>query len=153
MLSHVQLFCDLMDCNPPVSFVSGIFQARILEWGTISSSRDSSQPRDWTYISYDSYIGRWILYHWANWEAPVSFILTNYFKQVPCHWYKDFPSLTFFFFLLQVLQDYLLAISSLTLSQDKLTALIISAAQFWNLLNQMSMLIVTILLEKQSSWD
>ena len=105
MLSHVQLFFDLMDCNPPVSSVSGIFQARILEWGAISSSRESSQPRDWTCISYDSCIGRWILYHWAYWEPPVSFILTNYFKQVTCHWYMDFPWL-FFFFLLQVLQDY-----------------------------------------------
>ena len=84
-------------------------------------------------------------YHWANWEAPVSFILTNYFKQVPCHWYKDFPSLTFFFYFKCCRIISSLAISSLTLSQDKLTALIIRAAQFWNLLNRMSMLIVTIL--------
>ena len=31
--------------------VHGIFQARILEWVTISSSRGSSQPRDWTQVS------------------------------------------------------------------------------------------------------
>ena len=28
-------FCDLMDCNPSGSFVHGVFQARILEWGPI----------------------------------------------------------------------------------------------------------------------
>ena len=35
-------------------------KARILEWGAISSSRGSSQPRNRTCMSY---IGRWILYH------------------------------------------------------------------------------------------
>ena len=55
-----------MDCNPPGSSVHGIFQARILEWTAISSSRGSSLPRNWTHISC---IGRQILYHWAIWEA------------------------------------------------------------------------------------
>ena len=35
----------------------------LLEWVAISSSRGSSQPRDWTHISWVSCIGRWILYH------------------------------------------------------------------------------------------
>ena len=56
-----------MDCSPPGSSVHGISQARILEWVAISFSRGSSWPRDWTRISC---IGRWILYHWATWEAP-----------------------------------------------------------------------------------
>ena len=43
--------CDPMDCSPPVSSVHGIFQARILEWVAISSSRISSQPRDTTHVS------------------------------------------------------------------------------------------------------
>ena len=38
--------CDPMDCSPPGSSVHGIFQARILEWVTISFHRGSSQPRD-----------------------------------------------------------------------------------------------------------
>ena len=46
--------------------VHGISQARILEWVAISFSRGSFWPRDWTHISY---IGRWILYHWATREA------------------------------------------------------------------------------------
>ena len=43
--------CNPMDCSPPGSSVYGILQARILEWVTISSSRGSSQPRDWTWVS------------------------------------------------------------------------------------------------------
>ena len=43
--------CDLVDCSPPGSSAHGIFQARILEWVAISSSRGSSWPRDWTQIS------------------------------------------------------------------------------------------------------
>ena len=38
-LSHVQLFCDPMDCSKPGSSVHGILQAKILEWVAISSSR------------------------------------------------------------------------------------------------------------------
>ena len=55
-------------CSPPDSSVHGIFQARILEWVAISSSRGSSQPRDWIWVSC---IGRLILYHPATWEAHV----------------------------------------------------------------------------------
>ena len=40
--------CGLMDCSPPGSSVRGIFQARILAWVAISSSRESSLPRDQT---------------------------------------------------------------------------------------------------------
>ena len=50
--------CDPMDYSLPGSSVQGILQARILEWVAISSSRGSSQPRDQTYISYVSCIGR-----------------------------------------------------------------------------------------------
>ena len=39
-LSHVQLFCNPMDCSPPGSSVT---QAKILEWVAISFSRGSSQ--------------------------------------------------------------------------------------------------------------
>ena len=34
-----------MDCSLPCSSVHGIFQARVLEWGAVSSSRGSSPPR------------------------------------------------------------------------------------------------------------
>ena len=58
--------CGHMDCSPPGSSVHGIFQARILEWVAVPTSRGSSQPRDQTHISC---IGRQILYHWTTWEA------------------------------------------------------------------------------------
>ena len=41
-----------MDCSPPGSSVRAISQARILEWVSISFSRESFWPRDWTCISY-----------------------------------------------------------------------------------------------------
>ena len=31
---------DPMDCSLPGSFISGIFQARVLEWGAIAFSED-----------------------------------------------------------------------------------------------------------------
>ena len=63
--------CNSMDGSPPGSSVHGILQARILEWVAISSSRGSSWLRDQTHIlPCISCIGRWILYHWATWEAP-----------------------------------------------------------------------------------
>ena len=42
----------LSRCSPLGSSVRGIFQARILEWVAISSSRGSSPPRDQTHVSY-----------------------------------------------------------------------------------------------------
>ena len=44
--------CNPMDCSLPGFSIHGIFQARILEWVTISSSRGSSRPRDWTQVSH-----------------------------------------------------------------------------------------------------
>ena len=38
--------CDSMDSSPSGSSVNGIFQARILGWVAISSSRGFSRPRD-----------------------------------------------------------------------------------------------------------
>ena len=35
--------CDPVGCSPPGSSAHGIFQARILEWVAVPSSRDSSQ--------------------------------------------------------------------------------------------------------------
>ena len=45
---HVQScrLCDPVDAGPIGSSVHGILQARILEWGALSSSRGSSQPRE-----------------------------------------------------------------------------------------------------------
>ena len=52
---------DPINWSPPGSSVHGIIQARILEWAAITSSRGSSQHRDWTCMSYVSWAGRWVL--------------------------------------------------------------------------------------------
>ena len=59
--NHVQHFVTLWTVAHQATLSNGIFQARILEWIAISSSRGSSQ----TCISYT---GRWILYCWATRE-------------------------------------------------------------------------------------
>ena len=43
-----------------------------LEWVANSFSRGSSQPQNQSHVSCVSCTGRWILYHWATWEAPTA---------------------------------------------------------------------------------
>ena len=57
--------CSLLD-----SSVHGIFQARMLGWVAMPSSRESFQPRDWTHISYVSYIDRWVFCFFSSPQAP-----------------------------------------------------------------------------------
>ena len=49
-VSVAQSCPTLMGCSPPGSSVHRILQARILEWVTITFSRGSSWPRDWTQV-------------------------------------------------------------------------------------------------------
>ena len=69
VLSRVWLR-DPVNCSLPGPSVHGIFQARILGWVAMSSSRGSSQPRDQIWVSCVSCIGSLFLYHCAPWEAP-----------------------------------------------------------------------------------
>ena len=62
--------CDPMDCSPPGSSAHGILQARILEWVAMCFSRESSQARDRTHVSYASCTGGQI-YHCSPWEALI----------------------------------------------------------------------------------
>ena len=57
--------CDPTDCSLSGFCVHGISQEGILEWVAISSSRGSSQLRDWNCVSCMS---RRILYYWATRE-------------------------------------------------------------------------------------
>ena len=59
-----------MDHCPSGSSVHGILQARILEAVAMPSSRASSQPRDWTRVSYVSCISRRVLYHQCHLGSP-----------------------------------------------------------------------------------
>ena len=70
--------CDPEDCRLPASSVHGISQVRILDWVAISSSRGSSWPRDQTWVSWISCIGRWILYHWTMWKALTPAVSTAF---------------------------------------------------------------------------
>ena len=47
-----QTLCSPLDCSWSDCSVRGIFQPKLVECITISSSRGSSQHRDWNYISY-----------------------------------------------------------------------------------------------------
>ena len=60
--------CNPMNCNPPDSFVHGIFQARILQWVAISFSRRSSWLRNQIHVSW---IGRQILYWLSHMGSPI----------------------------------------------------------------------------------
>ena len=64
--------CDTMGCSLPGFSVHGILPTRILEWVAMPSSRGSSQPRDQICVSYVSYIGRQILYHYYHLGSPHS---------------------------------------------------------------------------------
>ena len=58
--------CHPMNCRPPGSSVHRVIQARILEWAAVSYSRGSSQPRDQTWVSCASCIGRQVPYQDAT---------------------------------------------------------------------------------------
>ena len=74
-----------MDCSPPGSSVRGIFQAGILEWVTMPFSRESSQPRDWTFISYISCIAGGFFSTSATREAL--YIYTHIYIYIYTHIY------------------------------------------------------------------
>ena len=69
-------------CNPTdwalqALLSMGILQAKILEWVAVPSPRWSSQLRDWTHVSYISYIGRWVPYHKCHLGSPSYCIFSN----------------------------------------------------------------------------
>ena len=68
VLSCVWL-CDSVDYSLPGSSLHEIIPEETPDWVTISFSRRSSWCRYRTHICC---IGKWILYHWATWEAPMS---------------------------------------------------------------------------------
>ena len=73
---HTQLcptLCSPMDRSPPGSSVHEIFQARLLEQVTISSSRGSSQPRDGPHISVSPALVGGLFITSAIWEYVLLF--------------------------------------------------------------------------------
>ena len=68
LLQSCPTLCEPIDGGPPGSSVHGIFQARMLEWVAIYSSKGFSQPRDQTQVSCIT--GRFFS-DWATREAPI----------------------------------------------------------------------------------
>ena len=66
--------CDPIDYSLPGFSVHGIFQTKLLEWVAISSSRVSSQPRDWTHVFCIFCIGRQILLPLNHLGSPWTFL-------------------------------------------------------------------------------
>ena len=66
--------CDPRDCSPPGPSVHGIFSARILKWIAISSSRESSWPRNQTHVpsSLAFHVDSLLLTHWGIFKNAVS---------------------------------------------------------------------------------
>ena len=62
-VSHVQLFCDPVDCSPPGSSVHGSFPGKIESGLQFPSPGDLPNPGiNQTQVACISCIGRWILY-------------------------------------------------------------------------------------------
>ena len=69
LLQSCLTFQDPMDCSPPGSSVYGIFQAKVVEWVSMPSSRGSFWPRDWTRISCASRVAGGFFTCWVTGEA------------------------------------------------------------------------------------
>ena len=66
VLSHSIVSLQPIDCSPPGSSVNRIFQARILEWDSISSSGDLPHPGMEPASLMYTCTGRRILHHCTN---------------------------------------------------------------------------------------
>ena len=85
-------FCNPMDCSMPGSSVRGIVQARILEWVTISISRDLPDPGIEP-VSPASPALQENSLHWATKEAQYGYK----YQFLSCSWWNRHPSPTISF--------------------------------------------------------
>ena len=87
LLSHVQLFVTPWTVYSLPGFsVHEIFQAKILEWVAMPSSRGSSQSGDWTQVSR---IAGGFFIGWATREAHCSLIDESVFLELPINCYSE----------------------------------------------------------------
>ena len=93
-LQSCPTLCDPMDYTPPGSSVHGIFQARILKWTLIPSSKGSSQPKDPTHII--SCIGSGGLYHQLHLGSPT---LGTYAQHIYLYMHAMFAIMSAFLIL------------------------------------------------------
>ena len=92
-LSRVWLFATLCTVSLQSPLSMEFSRQKYWEWVAISSSRGSSWPRAWTWVSCVSCIGRQILYPCATWETHLHVRLSHY-STLPPHTDRteDFPS-------------------------------------------------------------
>ena len=83
--------CDPMDHSLSGSSVSEILQARILEWAAMSSSRGSSQPKDWTHLL--------CLLPWQAGSLPLTPHGKSYIHVYNCNSNRWFKNLFIYVFL------------------------------------------------------
>ena len=79
-----------MNCSLQGSSVHGISQGGILEWTAIPFSRG---------VFPGLLLGRWILCHWAAWEAQRTRLCSKYTSRYitgPCAWVPSWSSLYYF---------------------------------------------------------
>ena len=77
-------FCDPMDCSLPDSSIHGVFQASILEWVAISSSKASSWPVYQSCFSWFSFIVlRLQLFRSFGFISPIWPVMIKYWPQTP----------------------------------------------------------------------
>ena len=92
--SRVLTLCDPLDHQAPPSM--GFFQARILEWVAISSSRRSSRSRDWNRVS--RIVGRrftvWATREVISPKLPFNRKISNHFLKPRCVSELSWNSLT-----------------------------------------------------------
>ena len=86
LIQSCPTLCGPVDCSPPGSSDQGILQARILEWGTIPSSKGSSWPRNRTHLSSISCNGRGFFATRATWKAQWPFSLPNKDEMIIIKW-------------------------------------------------------------------
>ena len=111
VVSHsvVSNSCNALDCSPPGSTAHAMFQARILEWVVISSSRGSSQLRDWTHVSC---IADWFFTTEASEKPYWVCVYINFF----CMWMTNCSSTIYWKeYLFSFVKDYFLLVCTRTL--------------------------------------
>ena len=74
---------DSMDCSLPGSSVHGILQSRILECVAISCSRGSSQPSNWTQVSY--------FLHWQTDSLSLHHLRSPFDSFNGAFWWAEIP--------------------------------------------------------------
>ena len=78
----VWLFANLWPVDHQAPLSVGILQVRILEWIAVPFSWASCQSRDWTCMSYVSYIGRRVLYHSHLLGSPWAIIICSFVEGI-----------------------------------------------------------------------